>query len=123
MGVGRPIDILEGVLRGVDLFDCVMPTRNGRNAMAFTSQGGLKLRNLKYRTDPSPLDPDCDCQVCRQFSRAYLRHLFIAGEMLGPILLSWHNIAYYQQMLRDLRDAIRQGRATEFREAQMRRSK
>ena len=121
MGVGRPIDILEGVLRGVDLFDCVMPTRNGRNAMAFTSQGGLKLRNLKHRTDPGPLDPECECPVCRQFSRAYLRHLFIAGEMLGPILLSLHNLAYYQRMLRDLRAAIRRGEAGEFRAAQLAR--
>ena len=121
MGVGRPIDIIEGVLRGIDLFDCVMPTRNGRNAMAFTSQGGLKLRNLKHRTDPGPLDPECECPVCRQFSRAYLRHLFIAGEMLGPILLSLHNLAYYQRMLRDLRAAIRLGKASEFRAAQLAR--
>ena len=121
MGVGRPIDILEGVLRGIDLFDCVMPTRNGRNAMAFTSQGSLKLKNLKHRTDPGPLDPECECPVCQQFSRAYLRHLFIAGEMLGPILLSLHNLAYYQRMLRDLRLAIRLGEASEFRAAQLAR--
>ena len=119
MGVGRPIDILEGVLRGIDLFDCVMPTRNGRNATAFTSTGPLKLRNLKHRTDPQPLDAECDCPVCQRFSRAYLRHLFISKEMLGPILLSWHNIAYYQRMLRDLRQAIRAGRALEFRAAQL----
>jgi queuine tRNA-ribosyltransferase len=119
MGVGRPIDILEGVLRGLDLFDCVMPTRNGRNATAFTSEGSLKLRNLKYRTDPRPLDAECACPVCRRFSRGYLRHLFIAREMLGPILLSWHNIAYYQQMLKNLRLAIREGRSAEFRSAQL----
>ena len=119
MGVGRPVDILEGVLRGLDLFDCVMPTRNGRNATAFTSTGTLKLRNLKHRTDPQPLDAECDCPVCHRFSRAYLRHLFIAGEMLGPILLSWHNIAYYQQMLKKLRLAIVEGRAAEFRAAQL----
>lgn len=119
MGVGRPIDILEGVLRGLDLFDCVMPTRNGRNATAFTSEGSLKLRNLKYRTDPRPLDAECACPVCRRFSRGYLRHLFIAREMLGPILLSWHNIAYYQQMLKNLRSAIREGRSAEFRSAQL----
>lgn len=119
MGVGRPIDLIEGVLRGVDLFDCVMPTRNGRNATAFTSEGTLKLRNLKHRTDPQPLDSQCVCPVCRQFSRAYLRHLFMANEMLGPILLSWHNIAYYQQMLRSLRQAIQEGRAAEFRTAQL----
>jgi queuine tRNA-ribosyltransferase len=119
MGVGRPIDLIEGVLRGVDLFDCVMPTRNGRNATAFTSEGTLKLRNLKHRADPQPLDSQCACPVCRQFSRAYLRHLFMAKEMLGPILLSWHNIAYYQQMLRSLRRAIQEGRAGEFRAAQL----
>ncbi len=116
MGVGRPIDLVEGVLRGIDLFDCVMPTRNGRNAMAFTSQGPLRLRNLKFQRDPGPLDPACDCPVCTQFSRAYLRHLFIANEMLGPILLSWHNIAYYQNLLRDLRVAIRDNRGAEFRQ-------
>jgi queuine tRNA-ribosyltransferase len=119
MGVGRPVDILEGVIRGLDLFDCVMPTRNGRNAMAFTSEGGMKLRNLKHRSDPRPLDAECECPVCRQFSRAYLRHLFLAKEMLGPILLSWHNIAYYQQMLKRLRVAILAGRASEFRAAQL----
>jgi len=121
MGVGRPIDLIEGVLRGIDLFDCVMPTRNGRNATAFTSQGVVKMRNLKHRTDPSPLDPDCACPVCRQFSRAYLRHLFMAEEMLGPILLSWHNLAYYQRLLSDLRDAIRAGTSQQFRAVQLAR--
>lgn len=115
MGVGRPVDIVEGVLRGVDLFDCVMPTRNGRNATAFTSAGPVKLRNLQHRLDPGPLDPECGCPVCRRFSRAYLRHLFLAGEMLGPILISWHNLAYYQRLVRDLRAAIIAGRSAEFR--------
>lgn len=121
MGVGRPEDLLEAVVRGVDLFDCVMPTRNGRNATAFTSGGLVKLRNLKHRTDPGPLDPDCECPVCTRFSRGYLRHLFIAEEMLGPILVSWHNLAFYQRLLRDLRAAIRAGTATEFRAAQLAR--
>ena len=121
MGVGRPVDLLEGILRGIDLFDCVMPTRNGRNATAFTSSGLLKLRNLKHRTDPTPVDPECDCPVCRQFSRAYIRHLFMAGEMLGPVLLSWHNLAYYQRLLRDLRLAIREGRSAGFRTDQLAR--
>lgn len=121
MGVGRPVDLLEGVLRGIDLFDCVMPTRNGRNATAFTSDGLLKLKNLKHRTDPTPVDPECECPVCQQFSRAYIRHLFMAGEMLGPILLSWHNLAYYQRMLRDLRTAIREGRSAQFRADQLAR--
>lgn len=116
MGVGRPIDLVQGVLRGIDLFDCVMPTRNGRNATAFTSAGTVKIRNLQYRTDPGPLDPACACPVCRQFSRAYLRHLFIAQEMLGPTLLSWHNIAFYQQLMRDLRAAILAGDTSRFRE-------
>lgn len=116
MGVGRPIDLIEGVLRGIDLFDCVMPTRNGRNAMAFTSRGPVKLRNLKHRTDPGPLDAACDCLTCTKFSRAYLRHLFIAGEMLGPILVSLHNIAHYERLMRELRGAIEAGTGREFRE-------
>ena len=121
MGVGRPVDLVEGVLRGIDLFDCVMPTRNGRNATAFTSQGVVKMRNLKHRTDPAPLDPECGCPVCRQFSRGYLRHLFMAEEMLGPILLSWHNLAYYQRLLSDLRAAIRAGKSDDFRAVQLAR--
>ncbi|WP_339909529.1 tRNA guanosine(34) transglycosylase Tgt [Symmachiella dynata] len=119
MGVGTPRDLLEAVLRGVDLFDCVMPTRNGRNAMAFTSAGPVKMRNLKHQRDPGPLDPACDCPVCTRYSRAYLRHLFIAREMLGPILLSWHNIAFYQKLLRDLRVAIAENRAEEFRQVHL----
>lgn len=115
MGVGTPRDLIESVLRGIDLFDCVMPTRNGRNATAFTFSGRVRMRNLKYQRDPAPLDEACHCLVCRQFSRAYLRHLFIAGEMLGPILLSIHNLAHYQQLLRELREAIRRGQAGEFR--------
>ena len=114
MGVGRPIDLVEGVLRGIDLFDCVMPTRNGRNAMAFTSTGSLRLRNARFQRDDQPLDADCRCPACRQFSRGYLRHLFVTGEMLGPILLSLHNIAYYQKLLADLRTAIRDNYAREF---------
>ena len=121
MGVGRPIDLLEGVLRGIDLFDCVMPTRNGRNATAFTSTGLLKLKNLKHRTDPTPVDPECECPVCQRFSRAYIRHLFMAKEMLGPILLSWHNLAFYQRLMKDLRSAIREGRSAEFRTDQLAR--
>jgi len=121
MGVGRPEDLIEAVCRGVDLFDCVLPTRNGRNAMAFTRQGPLRLRNAKHQRDRSPLDPECDCPVCRRFSRGYLRHLFLSGEMLGPILLSWHNIAFYQCLLRDLRQAIREGRAAAFRELHLAR--
>lgn len=119
MGVGRPIDLVEAVLRGIDLFDCVMPTRNGRNATGFTHEGVLRIRNLAYQRDERPLDARCACPVCRQFSRAYIRHLFLANEMLGPILLSWHNLAYYQQLLADLRQAIRENRASEFRAVQL----
>ncbi|MCA9077776.1 MAG: tRNA-guanine transglycosylase, partial [Planctomycetaceae bacterium] len=91
-----------------------MPTRNARNAMAFTSVGKVKMRNLQHQRDESPLDPDCDCPTCEQFSRAYLRHLFVAGEMLGPMALSVHNIAYYQRLVRELRSAIAEGRTREF---------
>lgn len=121
MGVGRPEDLLEAVCRGIDLFDCVMPTRNGRNALAFTSQGRVRLRNEVHKRDGSPLDPDCECPTCTGYSRAYLRHLFMAKEMLGPILVSWHNIAFYQRILRDLRTAIREDRAADFRSSQLAR--
>jgi queuine tRNA-ribosyltransferase len=121
MGVGRPIDLVEAVIRGIDLFDCVMPTRNGRNATAFTDEGTVRLRNLQHQRDPRPLDASCPCPACTQFSRAYLRHLFIAGEMLGPILLSLHNIAYYQRLLRELREAIRRKAVTEFRSVHLAR--
>jgi queuine tRNA-ribosyltransferase len=114
MGVGTPRDLIEAVVRGVDLFDCVMPTRNGRNATAFTSTGTVRMRNLCHQRDPRPLDDTCDCPTCRGYSRAYLRHLFVAGEMLGPILLSLHNIAFYQRLLRELRRAIVESRLMEF---------
>jgi len=113
MGVGRPEDLLEAVGRGVDLFDCVMPTRNGRNALAFTGSGPLRLRNRKHATDPRPLESDCPCPACRH-SRGYLRHLFIADEMLGPILVSAHNLTYYQRLLASAREAIKQGRFDVF---------
>ena len=119
MGVGTPTDLLEAVCRGIDLFDCVMPTRNGRNALAFTSTGPVRLKNLKHQRDPGPLDAECDCPCCIQFSRAYLRHLFMSGEMLGPVLVSWHNIAFYQRLMRDMRNAIEQGTAAEFRSRQI----
>jgi queuine tRNA-ribosyltransferase len=119
MGVGRPVDLVEAVLRGIDLFDCVLPTRNGRNAFGFTHAGILRLRNQAYQRDERPLDARCVCPVCRRFSRAYIRHLFMVNEMLGPILLSWHNVAYYQQLLAGLRAAIREDRAAEFRAVQL----
>jgi len=106
MGVGTPRDLLEAIARGIDLFDCVLPTRNGRNALAFTDEGPLRLRNLKHALDSQPLEQDCPCPACRH-SRGYLRHLFMAGEMLGPILLSAHNLTYYQRLLAVAREAIR----------------
>jgi queuine tRNA-ribosyltransferase len=105
MGVGRPEDLLEAVARGIDLFDCVMPTRNGRNAMAFTDAGPIRLRNLQFEKDPRPLEEGCPCPACRR-SRGYIRHLFMAHEMLGPILLSIHNLTYYQHLLAGARAAI-----------------
>jgi queuine tRNA-ribosyltransferase len=113
MGVGRPQDLLEGILRGVDLFDCVMPTRNGRNALAFTDAGPLRLRNRQHQHDATPLDETCPCAACRH-SRGYLRHLFMAGEMLGPILLTIHNLTYYQRLMADARAAIVADRFTAF---------
>ena len=115
MGVGRPLDLIEGVLRGIDLFDCVMPTRNGRNATAFTSTGKIRLRNRCHQRDENPLDENCGCYTCSHHSRAYLRHLFISGEMLGQVLVSLHNIFYYQELMKSLRDAIFQERVGEFR--------
>jgi queuine tRNA-ribosyltransferase len=108
MGVGRPIDLLESVACGIDLFDCVMPTRNGRNGSAFTDHGELRLRNAIHREETRPLEEHCPCIACRH-SRGYLRHLFIAGEMLGPILLSIHNLTYYQRLMRGAREAIEAG--------------
>ena len=96
MGVGKPEDLLNGVRRGIDMFDCVMPTRNGRNAMAFTDEGPLKMRNLKHRDDSQPIQSDLNYPHSN-LSRSYIRHLFMANEMLGPILLSIHNLAYYHR--------------------------
>jgi queuine tRNA-ribosyltransferase len=113
MGVGTPIDLLEGVARGIDMFDCVMPTRNGRNAMAFTWTGHVKMRNAKYADDPEPLDPNCPCLACKH-SKAYLRHLFVAKEMLGPTLLTHHNLTFYQQLMAEARRQIALGSFVEW---------
>lgn len=118
MGVGRPRDLLEAIGRGIDLFDCVMPTRNGRNALAFTDAGPMRLRNKQYERDPRPLESGCHCLACRH-SRGYLRHLFMAGEMLGPVLLSIHNLTYYQRLLAGAREAIEAGRFLEYRQAKV----
>jgi queuine tRNA-ribosyltransferase len=110
MGVGTPADILGAVRRGIDMFDCVIPTRSGRTGRAYTSRGMLNLRNARHAEDPTPLDPACGCPACARHSRAYLHHLIKAEEMLGPVLLTWHNIQYYQDLMRGLRAAICEGR-------------
>lgn len=115
MGVGTPEDLIEAVYRGVDMFDCVMPTRNGRTGGAFTSRGKLNIRNAKFITDDAPLDPECNCSVCKRYSRAYLRHLYQAGEMLAASLISHHNIAFYLDTMRLAREAIKLGQYAAFR--------
>ena len=109
MGVGTPADIVGAVARGIDMFDCVMPTRSGRTGKAFTRDGTLNIRNAKHKHDPAPLDPQCGCPACRHHSRAYLQHLFRAEEMLGPMLLTWHNLHYYQDLMRMIRTAVQDG--------------
>ncbi len=113
MGVGTPDDLLGAVARGVDMFDCVMPTRAGRTARAFTSGGVLNLRNARHADDPGPLDPACPCTACTRHARAYLHHLFRANEMLGPMLLTQHNVTYYQSLMNGMRGAILAGRLAE----------
>ena len=110
MGVGKPSDIVGAVLRGVDMFDCVLPTRSGRTAQAFTSAGTLNMRNARHAEDSAPVDAACDCRCCTSYSRAYVHHLFKAGEMLAAMLLTEHNIRYYQRLMQGLRDAIAAGR-------------
>jgi queuine tRNA-ribosyltransferase len=107
MGVGTPDDILSAVERGIDMFDCVIPTRAGRTARAYTASGVHNLRNARFADDHGPLDPCCECPGCTKHSRAYLHHLFRSGEMLGPMLLTWHNLAYYQSLMRGIRSAIK----------------
>ncbi|OLC07699.1 MAG: tRNA guanosine(34) transglycosylase Tgt [Gemmatimonadetes bacterium 13_1_40CM_66_11] len=109
MGVGFPADLVAAVERGVDLFDCVAPTRGGRNGSAFTPEGTLNIRNAAYRTDDSPLDPSCDCETCTTYSRGYLRHLFVAGELLGLRLLSLHNVRFLIRLAAEMRAAIQRG--------------
>jgi queuine tRNA-ribosyltransferase len=115
MGVGRPEDLLAGIAAGIDMFDCVMPTRNGRNASAFTADGPIRLRNACHRRDSTPVESGCPCYTCTTFSRAYLHHLFQADEMLGPTLLSLHNVAFYLRLMTDARDAIAERRFAAFR--------
>ncbi|MBL8543027.1 MAG: tRNA guanosine(34) transglycosylase Tgt [Hyphomonadaceae bacterium] len=117
MGVGKPIDIVESVWRGVDMFDCVLPTRSGRHGQAWTDAGPLNITNARYAEDSSPLEPSIDCPASRDYSKAYLHHLFKAGELLGQVLLSWHNVAYYQALMARMRAAIAEGRLADFRAA------
>jgi len=116
MGVGPPSDILEAVQRGVDMFDCVLPTRNGRNGYAFTWDGVVRLRNRRHREDASPIDGTCDCSACKNFSRGYIRHLFNAGEILGLTLVSLHNIRFFQRLMEGIREAIEGRCFLEFKE-------
>ncbi len=114
MGVGMPRDIIAAVAKGVDMFDCVLPTRNGRNAGAFTRKGQIKLRNKKFTLDTGPLDDQCDCYTCRNFSRGYIRHLFLVKEMLGPILVALHNLSFFQWLMAQTRQAIREERFADW---------
>ncbi len=115
MGVGTPSDLVEAVTRGIDMFDCVMPTRNARNSHIFTSRGVLKLRNARFKDDLAPLDENCDCYTCKNFSRSYLHHMDKCKEMLGAQLNTIHNLHYYQSLMKDLRSAIEQGKLAAFR--------
>jgi queuine tRNA-ribosyltransferase len=114
MGVGTPADLVGAVTRGIDMFDCVMPTRSGRTAQAFTRTGKLNLRNARHQDDPRPLDAECRCPACTDFTRAYLHHLHRAEEMLGGILLTWHNLTYYQDLMAGMRTAIEAGGLADF---------
>ena len=114
MGVGRPDDIVGAVLRGIDMFDCVLPTRSGRTGQAFTRRGTVNIRNARHQDDTRPLDEGCACHACAGFGRAYLHHLFRCGEMLGPMLLTAHNVTFYQDLMADLRCAIGEGRLVDW---------
>ena len=117
MGVGTPEDLVEGVARGVDIFDCVMPSRNARNGTLFTRQGKIQIKNAKFAEDDRPLDEQCQCYTCKNYSRAYLRHLFQAGEILGSTLNTLHNLHFYIDLMRQMRQAIQESRFDEFRQA------
>ncbi|HEY6334595.1 MAG TPA: tRNA guanosine(34) transglycosylase Tgt, partial [Alphaproteobacteria bacterium] len=110
MGVGKPDDIVSAVARGIDMFDCVLPTRSGRTGQAFTARAQINIRNARHAEDPRPLDENCRCPACRNFSRAYLHHLVKAGEILGAMLLTWHNLTHYQDLMASLRRAIEEDR-------------
>jgi queuine tRNA-ribosyltransferase len=115
MGVGKPLDLVEAAYRGVDMFDCVLPTRSGRHGQAWTWDGPVNMKNARFAEDDSPLDPSSDCPASRDYSKAYLHHLFKAGEILGQVLLSWHNVAFFQSLMEGVRAAIAEGRMEGFR--------
>ena len=117
MGVGTPPNIIEAVARGVDFFDCVMPARNARHARLFTWEGAINLKNAKYQLDDSPIDPECDCPVCRRYSKAYIRHLFVAEEMLAMRLAVMHNLYFYNKLMERIRNALDEGTFQQFRHA------
>ncbi len=114
MGVGKPEDLVGAVRRGVDMFDCVLPTRSGRTDQAFTRRGNLNMRNARHRDDPRPMDPQCECYACRNYSRGYIHHLVMAKEILAAMLLTWHNLHYYQELMAAMRDAIAAGALDAF---------
>ena len=114
MGVGTPRDLVDGVVRGIDMFDCVLPTRNARNGWLYTSEGSVKIRNSRYQLDTRPLDPACDCYTCRHYSRSYLRHLYRKNEILGARLCTLHNLHYYQNVMGRIREALEAGRFEAF---------
>ena len=115
MGVGKPIDLVEGVARGVDMFDCVLPTRAGRHGQAWTWEGSINLKSARFAEDETPLDPESDCPASRDYTKAYLHHLVKSGEILAQVMLSWHNLAFYQRLMRAMREAIAAGRFEDFR--------
>ena len=114
MGVGKPDDLVGAVVRGIDMFDCVLPSRSGRTGQALTRMGAINLKNARHAEDPRPLDPDCSCTCCKSYSRAYLHHVFKAGEIISSMLLTWHNLHYYQELMAGLRDAIAAGELEPF---------
>jgi queuine tRNA-ribosyltransferase len=114
MGVGKPEDLVEGVRRGIDMFDCVMPTRNARNGHLFVTEGVIKIRNAKHKTDTTPLDSDCDCYTCKNYSKSYLHHLDRCNEILGARLNTIHNLRFYQRVMSDIRQSIDEDRFEEF---------
>ena len=114
MGVGKPDDIIQAVMRGIDMFDCVIPTRSARNAQAFTFEGTINIRNAKYIRDSRPISESCSCYCCRNYSRAYLNHLMRSNEILGSILMTQHNLHFYQELMQKIRQSIKEKNLSEF---------